>query len=861
MSYNKFHAELKDIKDNMITEDNLEKGISIVIPVYDGIKYIDDCLQSILHQEIKDAKFEVVIVFNGIFNKELNYILYESDYINRMDIILLINDELGAGSARNLGMKSAKYSHVTFIDVDDYVSPNYIQSSFDLIDKNTVVFTQIHDVHNGLIDDENSLNKEIIRNYKKEIVSIKDLNKIATITVCKIIPRNLILRQSFRTYLRSGEDTVFFTEFFINTRPNLKIIPIEEEAVYYRRIVEDSVSRKSSSFDFLISQRLEILEIFDMFLSSVENLNMKQFIRTKYNAQIVFMNKYISENFDERSKIIEIVKEMSFNHFNYSLLNRGFADTLVISYCFPPYSDTSATIVAKRIIEQNQVVDVISNNMSRIRGKEESLKKIIDPMLGTHINVNVPASFSNMYYLNKFIDRSFVQFTDNIERYKKIYSRAMFPISHIPALFMKIIKPEVYWTAEFSDPLLFDIESEPRYSNIDNESLIEYLKNKNLLGEFSKFVDDNLFNLTEIIPFALADKLVFTNENQLEYMIIRFEEDVKNYIRNKSVVEKHPTLEHKYYHLNELEVPIEKAIINIAYFGNFYSLRGYENYLKFVDILNENSSYIYKLHVYTNINSLAEEDIVYLNENGVQLHSYLPFTEFLNVTTKYDMLLISDAETKKTKPFNPYLPSKLSDYIGSGTPIVAFTEDKSILSKLEYKNLYKLSLTMFNDDQLIKNYISNQGFQYLISSILKNKKERLIEVDKNGLQLIDQDYQMCLSKDLKIKSSGAKEWIIFPSQNKIRPSKSYEMVIKNHKSTPHKIDISSFYSVKKVIRVKFIYNDDENNKQIIDISKLRKISTQFEIPGYGSLKIKLIYKKSYNSDGFVNAGRLKINNL
>src|SRR5699024_5145188 len=125
--------------------------------------------------------------------------------------------------------------------------------------------------------------------------------------------------------------------------------------------------------------------------------------------------------------------------------------------------------------------------------------------------------------------------------------------------------------------------------------------------------------------------------------------------------------------------------------------------LKFVDILNENSSYIYKLHVYTNINSLAEEDIVYLNENGVQLHSYLPFTEFLNVTTKYDMLLISDAETKKTKPFNPYLPSKLSDYIGSGTPIVAFTEDKSILSKLEYKNLYKLSLTMFNDDQLIKN--------------------------------------------------------------------------------------------------------------------------------------------------------------
>src|SRR5699024_12833586 len=42
-----------------------------------------------------------------------------------------------------------------------------------------------------------------------------------------------------------------------------KVISLESNAIYYRRIRENSISRKEGTFDFLVFQRLEILEILD----------------------------------------------------------------------------------------------------------------------------------------------------------------------------------------------------------------------------------------------------------------------------------------------------------------------------------------------------------------------------------------------------------------------------------------------------------------------------------------------------------------------------------------------------------------------------------------------------------------------
>src|SRR5699024_7420450 len=308
-------------------------------------------------------------------------------------------------------------------------------------------------------------------------------------------------------------------------------------------------------------------------------------------------------------------------------------------------------------INQNEVVDVVSNNMSRIRHKEPSLNKMVKPLVGKKLIVNQTASFSSMYYIYEYIDAAVRFYIKNQENYSKVYSRAMFPISHIPGLFIKIISPHIKWIAEFSDPLLYNIESTERQSSMKNDVLLRSLEN-GLLGMFSKYVDDNLFNLSELIPFALADELVFTNENQLEFMISRFNEDEKKFIRNKATVSHHPTLPRDYYHIDNAHVEVEESIVNIAYFGNFYSRRGYHQFISLVNDLNKQFSLTFKLHIYTNLNQLEESSIIELQQNNVSIHEYLPFTEFLNASTKFDILLISDANTKEDKPINPYLPSK-----------------------------------------------------------------------------------------------------------------------------------------------------------------------------------------------------------
>jgi len=855
--YEKYLNQLSNIKHEISeVHSHLDTGITIVIPIYDGEQYLQKCLTSILNQKITTANFEVILIFNGKFSSDINYFYNHVGKFKELDVTVLINDIASAGAARNMGISYAKYTHVTFIDVDDYISPNFIQSAYNMLENNTILYTQIHNVENKDIYKENNLNFEVVNSSKKKNPSLMDLNKISTITACKIIPKKFLLSQKFRINLKSGEDTVYFSELFVNNRPKLKVIPIEEDAIYFRVIRKNSVSRKSYSFDFLIYQRIEILEILDELYSIVKNQQAKRLIRSKYLAQIVFMNNYLKENISEHKNITNLIKKMNFKHFDYSVLNRELSKILVVSYCFPPYSDTSATIIAKRILNNNKIVDVASNNMNNIRKKEPSLYNLIRHLLGKNKITNEQASFSNSYYLDKYIDDAFNVFSTSVERYEEIYSRAMFPVSHFPPLFMKILKPEVKWTAEFSDPLLVDINSKVRYSDIGNNNLVQYLSNE-ALGDFSRYVDNNLFNLMEIIPFALADKIVFTNVNQMETMINRFNEEEKDFIRNKSIISKHPTLGDDYYEMIEAENKFDTSVINVGYFGNFYETRSYKQFVHLVEYLNEKFKYQFKLHLFTNVEALTEDNKNELDNKNVNLYPYLSFLEFLNTTKSLDILMINDAQTKGIKDVNPYLPSKLSDYIGSGTPIISFVEKGSTMSTID-GNLTKIDLGLFDNDSFKLDDHTHNEIKNLIANITNEKERYFITKEKEKIFLNNNNFTINASLDLSLSNIIKNSWMLQPGELPIKVKNDYTLKFINKSNSEKILKVQSFYSMKDVIRV-YIYRNDEE-ESVICISKFRENKNFFVKPN-DSITIKLKYKKYYNQKSFLKAGRLKLTML
>src|SRR5699024_11119883 len=199
------------------------------------------------------------------------------------------------------------------------------------------------------------------------------------------------------------------------------------------------------------------------------------------------------------------------------------------------------------------------------------------------------------------------------------------------------------------------------------------------------------FNVCEVIPFLYADELIFTNEYQMNYMLERFDEEIKSLVISKAVISQHPTLPSNMYNIVKSFYKVSQREINIAYFGNFYDTRGFRQIELVAKELYDNNINNFKIHVFTNLNKKTMRFYKQSDyKEYIEINQYAPYFEFLNLTNLMDVLLIFDAETEGIKPYNPYVPSKLSDYRGIKSKMLDFTEKNSVLDLTEEDNLYSV---------------------------------------------------------------------------------------------------------------------------------------------------------------------------
>lgn len=92
--------------------------ISIIIPCYNVEKYIKECLDSILIQELKE--FEIICINDGSTDNTLEILnSYKEKYSN---IKIINQSNKGLSTARNVGMKYAEGRYIYFVDADDFLS-------------------------------------------------------------------------------------------------------------------------------------------------------------------------------------------------------------------------------------------------------------------------------------------------------------------------------------------------------------------------------------------------------------------------------------------------------------------------------------------------------------------------------------------------------------------------------------------------------------------------------------------------------------------------------------------------------------------------------------------------------------------
>ena len=106
--------------------------ISIVASVYNGEKYLADCLDSVLSQDYEN--FELIMVDDGSPDKSGKIL---DEYAQRDSRIHVVHKEnSGVCNSRNVGIDMAKGAYLCIIDQDDILSPNYLSYFYKLIKEN-----------------------------------------------------------------------------------------------------------------------------------------------------------------------------------------------------------------------------------------------------------------------------------------------------------------------------------------------------------------------------------------------------------------------------------------------------------------------------------------------------------------------------------------------------------------------------------------------------------------------------------------------------------------------------------------------------------------------------------------------------
>ena len=100
--------------------------LSIIVPVYNVEKYLEECLDSIL--KIKNINYEVLIINDG--SPDNSQKIIDEYYKKDSRIKFFIKENGGLSSARNYGLERAQGEYIWFVDSDDLVVASEFEKFF-----------------------------------------------------------------------------------------------------------------------------------------------------------------------------------------------------------------------------------------------------------------------------------------------------------------------------------------------------------------------------------------------------------------------------------------------------------------------------------------------------------------------------------------------------------------------------------------------------------------------------------------------------------------------------------------------------------------------------------------------------------
>lgn len=287
-------------KYNQVLNQGLNPLISVIIPTYNGEKYLTEAIDSVLNQTYKNI--EIIVVDDGSTSSIPKEIC--ESYNNK--VFYLKQDNAGVASARNTGINNSKGELIAFLDDDDIWLPDKLSKQVELYNKlisenrnagliytNLIYLTSDHTEKYGTISNADGIN------YSKFIY--KDIIGTPSSVV---IPKHVFEAVGLFNELPEIQGNEDF-ELWLRIIQKFEIFNCEEYLTKYR-IRNNSISKIP---DLIVRANKLVLN------ANLKNFSEKEKARLKKHYQTVYAIKYRTAAYfslfyeNNRMKFLEYAKK------------------------------------------------------------------------------------------------------------------------------------------------------------------------------------------------------------------------------------------------------------------------------------------------------------------------------------------------------------------------------------------------------------------------------------------------------------------------------------------------------------------------------------------------------------------------
>lgn len=310
--------------------------VSVIMPSLNVVDYIDECLQSVVNQSLKEI--EIICIDAGSTDGTYEKIKEYSNKDRRISLVL--SDVKSYGVQVNIGIKLARGKYVAIVETDDFIDENMLEDLYDKAEQYELDFIK-GDYESVVSGKDEKYEKRVTRMFPRSLEHLYNIVlKPRKIPLLHIMGLNIWRGIYNREFLINNEiylnetkgaafqDTAFYHQIVFQAE---RAMFVRKPYYKYRLDRLESSFRNSNTLIYtydeykylLINKQLESLDISKKHLHFIYVKMFKEFL--KHLKQYFRLNNYTNESFESINYIIEwfTVK-----------LNKAVEDNLITNHDF-----------------------------------------------------------------------------------------------------------------------------------------------------------------------------------------------------------------------------------------------------------------------------------------------------------------------------------------------------------------------------------------------------------------------------------------------------------------------------------------------------------------------------------------------